>query len=174
MRSSILSTAFALAQATAVAQNLNIPVGEVGARIATASARIGEHVDWGEATCGEPKQLPGTCVWDLGPRLSLTAHAYDPVFEAKGQGMSPNATIIITRWSRADLQDSAIRNAFDQSCRGLVAALLSDWPASKVVSFTSALIGSADKDRALRANGIEFAFYTYPGSVTCEAQLAND
>ncbi|MGH1574331.1 hypothetical protein ACRAWG_31380 [Methylobacterium sp. P31] len=174
MRTLALLAVLALAPVPALAQNLSIPISDVGRRIADASTRIGEHLDWGAGTCGEPKQQPGTCVWDLGPRLSLTAHSYDAIYEAKGEGLSSNATIIITRWSHVDLQDSATRDAFDQACRGLVAALRPDWPAAKVVSFTSALIGSADKDRGANANGIGFAFYALPGSVTCEAQLAND
>lgn len=173
MRPLILFATLALAPISALAQNLQIPASDVGARITAASARIGEQVEWGPATCGEPQYLRGTCVWKLGPELSLTTHAYDPIHAAGGHGPSPNATIIITRWSFVDLHDGAMRKVFNQSCRALVATLLPDWPTAKVLTFTNALIDSPRPDRSAKAEGIEFAFYSYPGSITCEAQQAN-
>ncbi|MGH1571030.1 hypothetical protein ACRAWG_10480 [Methylobacterium sp. P31] len=161
----VLAILLAGAPASALGQNLSLPAADAGSRITEASARLGEHIDWEAASCGEPQHLPGTCGWKLGPRLSLTAHAY---------GSQPAATIIITRWMPVDLQDMTAREKFDQACRGLVAALLPDWPAAQVSAFTRALIGSAGRDRSANVEAIGFALYIYPGSITCEAQRAND
>ncbi len=85
----VLAIAIAGTPVSALSQNLNLQVIDAGTRITAASTRIGEHIDWGEASCGEPLHLPGTCVWKLDRGLSLTAHAY---------GSQTDATIIITRW----------------------------------------------------------------------------
>jgi hypothetical protein len=161
----VLAVLLTVAPISAVGQNLSLPAADVGSRINEASARLGERIDWGAASCGEPQHLSGTCGWKLGPRLSLTAHAY---------GSQPAATIIITRWMPVDLRDITAREKFDQACRGLVAALLPNWPAAQVSAFTSALIGSAGRDRSANVEATGFALYIYPGSITCEAQRAND
>ncbi|WP_139215762.1 hypothetical protein [Methylobacterium sp. UNC300MFChir4.1] len=160
-----LAIVIAGAPVSALSQNLNLPAVEAGTRITAASTRIGEHIDWGAGSCGEPVHLPGTCVWKLERGLSLTAHAY---------GSQTAATIIITRWMPVDLKDVSARVKFDQACRGLVAALLPSWQASQISAFASALIGSADKDRLANVEATGFALYIYPGSITCEAQRAND
>ena len=152
-----------VAASSAQAQNLGVTGNEVGGRVTSASARIGDHVDWGQPECGEPKYLAGTCVWTLAPNFSLTANVLD-------HG-SP-ASLVVSRWQRFDLRDRANRKVFDQTCRALVAALRPDWPAAKVAKFTSALIGPARKDHEVKAEGVAFAFYTWPQTLTCEAQPA--
>lgn len=152
-----------VATPASMAQSLGIKAADVGPRVTGASARIGERVDWGAGTCGEPKYLSGTCVWELGPQLSLTANTIS------SQSAS---TMIVSRWSHFDLRDATTRKVFDQTCRALVAALRPDWPAAKVAKFTSALIGPAKKDHEVKAEGIAFAFYTWPETLTCEAQPA--
>ena len=145
------------------AQNLGVPGRDVGTLFTAASTRIGDHVDWGRPDCGEPKYLSGTCVWTLGPDFSLTANALD---------RGSTAGLVVSRWQRFDLNDRTNRKVFDQTCRALVAALRPDWPAGKVAKFTSALIGPARKDHEVKAEGIAFAFYTWPETLTCEAQPA--
>ena len=152
-----------LASTAAAAQNLSIVAAEVGPRITAGSERIGEHVDWGAGVCGEPKYLKGTCVWELGSQLSLTANTISS---------QSAATMIVSRWSQFDLRDATTRKVFDQTCRALVAALRPGWPAAKVTKFTSTLIGSARKDHEVKAEGIAFAYYTWPETLTCEAQPA--
>lgn len=161
----VLFAALGLSPVSALGQHLEIPASEVGPRVAAASARFGEPVSSGVPTCGVPQHQPGTCSWKLGPQLSLTANAYDS---------QSAATVIVIRWSHADPSDSATRKMFDQTCRGLVAALLPEWPAAKVAGFADELIGSAQRDRVANAEGIEFALYLFSGWTTCEAQLAND
>ena len=128
------------------------------------SARIGERVDWGAGTCGEPKYLKGTCVWELGPQLSLTANTI---------GSQSASTVIVSRWSHFDLRDATTRRVFEQTCRALVAALRPGWPAAKVGKFTASLIGPGRKDHEVKDEGIAFAFYTWPETLTCEAQPAS-
>ncbi|WP_267355718.1 MULTISPECIES: hypothetical protein [unclassified Methylobacterium] len=163
IRWSFLGSLSILCATPACAWDVGMPAAEVGARVTAASTRIGEHVDWGAGTCGEPKYLKGTCVWELGSQLSLTANTIGP---------QSAATMIVSRWSHFDMRDATTRKVFDQACRALVAALRPDWPAAKVAKFTSALIGPAKKDHEVKAEGIAFAFYTYPETLTCEAQPA--
>ncbi|XYD09869.1 hypothetical protein R1A27_04790 [Methylobacterium sp. NMS12] len=103
-------------------------------------------------------------MWELGSQLSLTANTL---------GSNQASTMIVGRWSHFDLWDTTTRKVFDQTCRALVAALQPDWPAAKVVKFTSALIGAARKDHEVKADGIAFAFYTWPEILTREAQPAS-
>lgn len=149
--------------ALAQAQNLGLPDQEVGTLVTSASSRIGDHVDWGRPECGEPKYLAGTCVWTLGPNFSLTANVLD---------RSDSVGTIVSRWQHFDLKNTTNRKVFDQTCRALVAALRPNWPAEKVSKFTSALIGAARKDHEVKAEGIAFAFYVWPETLTCEAQPA--
>ncbi|MDP4006471.1 hypothetical protein [Methylobacterium sp. NEAU K] len=143
------------------AQNLGVEASEFGARATAASARIGDHVDWGQPECGEPKYLAGTCVWKLGMDFSLTTNVLD---------RGTNAGLAITRWQRFDLKDVSRRKVFDQTCRALVGALRPGWPAAKVVKFTLALIGSGRKDHEVTEGDVTFAFYTYPETIICQAQ----
>ncbi|MET3415217.1 hypothetical protein [Methylobacterium sp. 1030] len=161
----VLAILPAIAPSSALGQHFGFPATDAASRINAASARLGEQIDWGTATCGEPQLSPGTCTWKLGPGLSLTAHAYDS---------QPAATIIITRWMSVDLRDIKARQKFDQACRGLIAALLPNWSAAQVSAFASGLIGSAERDRLANIEATGFALYVYPGSTTCEAQQANE
>ena len=164
IRRAAASVLLILCAPSALAWNVVIPVNEVGPRVTSASTRIGGHIDWGSGTCGEPKYLKGTCVWELGSQLSLTANTI---------GSQSTSTMIVSRWSHFDLQDGTTRKVFEQSCRALVAALQPNWPAAKVAKFTSALIGPARKDHEVKAEGVAFAFYTWPETLTCEAQPAS-
>ena len=161
MRILVLLAGLALAPQAVTAQTLSLPLPEVGPRLTAASSRIGDHVEWGAATCGGPKYLSGVCVWELGDRFSLTANAL---------AAPSTATMIVVRWSRFDVADPVMRKVFGQACRALVASLRPDWAPAKVARFTSALIGAARKDHEVKAEGILFAFYTWPETLTCEAQ----
>lgn len=159
----IATLALIIASVPLHAQNLGIASTDLGARVTAASARIGDHVDWGQPECGEPKYLQGTCVWDLGSDFSLTANALD---------RGPVAGLVVTRWSHFDLKNATNRKVFDQTCRALVAALRPGWPAAKVAKFTAAMIGTGRKDHEVKDGDIAFAFYTWPETITCEAQPA--
>ncbi|WP_157182153.1 hypothetical protein [Methylobacterium sp. WSM2598] len=147
--------------AAAHAAELTIAFADAGPAVTAASTRLGDHLDWGAAECGEPKYLRNVCVWELGTKFSFTASA---------MGEASRALMLVTQWRKPDLSDPSETKAFRLACDALVAALRPTWSASQVRQFTTRLRGKMRADRSVVDGGIRFSFYTWPETLTCEAQ----
>ncbi|WP_128562099.1 hypothetical protein [Methylobacterium crusticola] len=143
------------------AAELSIAFADAGPAITAASKRLGDHLDWGAAVCGEPKYLKTVCVWELGSKFSLTANTL---------GESTRASMLITRWRKPDQSDASEIKAFRLACNALVAALQPNWSPQRVNQFANRLRGKMHTDHEIRDSGVRFAFYTWPEMLTCEAQ----
>ncbi len=78
--------------------------------------------------------------------------------------------MLVTQWRKPDLSDPSETKAFRLACDALVAALRPTWSASQVRQFTTRLRGKMRADRSVVDGGIRFSFYTWPETLTCEAQ----